>query len=152
MKNRIIIRLKYNKPMTEDDPFFLSEEENELAFNILDRTPQIGREEAIRRVIGNERSRRRIEAKATAKRRASAGSRTTKPYRARFQDSTDESVRAAKEGLEGTDVSEGEVEAGREYHDFIQRVREETDSFDIAKYLQIHPEQTEEARRLGLIE
>lgn len=140
--------------MSEDDPTFISDEENEAVFREREKTPQIDRAEALRRVIGNERASRLLEAEATAQRRASAGPRPAKPaYRARFQDSTDESAAAFREGAEGQpEVSDEEVEAGREVQAFLQKVLDKTGSFNIEQYLQEYKDDEEEARRLGLIE
>lgn len=77
----------------------------------------------------------------------------TKPYRARYQDSTNESVQALKSGLtsEGSAPTPQEQEKSGKIAAFLGRAVAETGSFDIEVYLRDHPERQDEARYLGLI-
>lgn len=141
--------------MPEEDPTHLSEEETERVSDILDRTPQIDRAEALRRVIGRERAKRLLDAEAAASRRISTPRpRPGRSYRGRYTDTTDDSLRALREGTEAhEEVSDEEAAAGLEVRDFLKQVVGATGSFNgLQQYLHDHPERTEEARRLGLIE
>lgn len=138
--------------MPEDDPTFISDEENEAIFREKEKTPGIGDREAIRRVIGNARAARLAAAERAAKPEETVGKPTSRPsYRARFQDSTDDSVRAARQALEGEEVSDEEFAAGLEHRDF-SRLIAASGTTNILDFLAANPEKTEDARRLGFLD